>query len=176
MTLPTDRKEELYRIIDHLENVKLWDDLTLDELNDLDDAETELASIVAKEKTMKEAKAQETKMARKRVNKRWKRSEDWWRKYLEPDGWKQEGHMKRGLSCPDWRKPEMFVLDEEIHKISKHIEAKYQKIKRLYAKQGEIPILSIYDPEKKIRRLFIDPLDFIDLCVGDREAKNESNL
>ena len=72
--------------------------------------EREMADKQAEAKAQKKVRSQETSKRVKKISHRWKRAEDWWRKILEPDGWKVEGHMKRGVSCSDFHN-EVFSLD-----------------------------------------------------------------
>lgn len=94
------RKEELYTIVDRLFEKDLFTTfgLTLAERKELDTAQTELVAIHDQELAGQAKKAKETKKRIRKVNKQFKRDEDWVNEQL---GLKREGHMKRGISCPD---------------------------------------------------------------------------
>ena len=61
-----------------------------------------------------------TKQIARRINRRFKRAEDWWWKQT---GWKRFGHLRRGVSCADLESP-LFSLDVTT---SKKLPAKLKK-------------------------------------------------
>ena len=175
MTLSTDRKEELYRIIDHLHDVSLWGDLTLNEQKQLEEAETELASIVAKEKTMKELEAKETRTRVKRAQYRGKNYERRVAKlikgvvvgrskavpiagrFIQINCQKPPDVVNDWLSveCKYWRE-----LPKNITKIMSQAMANCPR------EQGLTPIAWIGDREAKTNYVIMTERDFLDLHIG----------
>lgn len=107
MMTTRQRKEELYSIVDTLADKELWGELNDIEKKELATAQAELESIHDQELVEQFKKAKETKKRARKVNKQFKRDEDWVNEQL---GLKREGHMKRGISCADGVN-EMFSVD-----------------------------------------------------------------
>lgn len=74
------------------------DGLTEGELINYRHCEIDLRDIILKEAFIGEGKKRERSKKAKQVNRRWKRQEDW---FCKRAGLKREGHMRRGVSCPD---------------------------------------------------------------------------
>lgn len=123
-------KEELYSIVDKLTDKSLTEyGLTRGEVEELAGAQAELESIERLEVVEQTQKARETRKRIKRVNRRWKRGEDKWRKYLLPKRWKQKGHMMRGLNVEDWESSMSLLGVKTTNTQHKQLKALLKKVK-----------------------------------------------
>ncbi len=115
----------------------------------------------------------DTRQNRRRVNRRWKRIEDTWWKILEPAGWKREGHMKRGLACPDFS-CEMFSLDVTSTKRKMAFEHKELADAQGHARSGQIAVVVIHQDGDRVENdlVFMTARDFWNLHIGGRKWNN----
>lgn len=140
-----ERKLELYDIIDRLTNLELFTGLNANEGKELEEAQTELYFIETKEMIDKYGKATEVKKQRRKVDKQFKRDEDWGNEQL---GLKREGHMKRGISCPDGVSS-MFSVDYTRTGQRLAFIEKEMKDAEKHATQSRVPVLVIFVNDKR---------------------------
>lgn len=135
--------------------------LTRGEVEELADAQAELESIDLFKSLEQDKKAKEIKKRIKKVNRRFKRDEDWVNGQL---GLKREGHMKRGISCPDGVS-DMFSVDVTRTKNKLAFIRAEMADAKAHATNTRIPVVVIFqdDYERKHGMVVMEFQDFKDL-------------
>lgn len=160
MTNP--EKDKLWERIDDLYDIKvIGRGLSPNEKKELEELSARHEAILAQERVEAESKHQARRKVAKKVNKQFKRDEDW---TCEQLGLKREGHMKRGLPVPDGV-DDMFSVDvtRTNQKLS-FIRSEMADAKA-HATQCRTPVVVIYQDgyEKRHGIVVLDFSDWRDL-------------
>lgn len=154
-------KEYLYQEVDKLIDKKMFGDLTTGETMQLDYDQQQIAILEQQERDKVEAGRLVRRKRAKKVNKQFKRDEDW---LCEQLGLKREGHMKRGISCADGVN-EMFSYDatRTTKKLS-YLRGELADAKA-HATQCRTPVVVIFqnDYERKHAMVLLDFSHWVDL-------------
>lgn len=155
------RIKELWDIINTLTDKSLFSELTSTEKAELIKARTELAAIECSESAERLKKMKQVQERSKKVNRQFKRDEDWFAKDL---GAERRGHMRRGLAEPDFVN-DMFSFEHTRTSMQlAFIKDKLAEAKA-HATQGRIPIVIITprETERKDSIVVMSYQDFREL-------------
>ena len=134
-------KDKLWDRIDELLDIKvLRDGLSPAEQKELEELTDRHEAILAQERADEDYKRIKRRKVAKKVNKQFKRDEDWVCQQL---GLEREGHMKRGLSCPDGV-DDLFSVDVTRTKEKLSFIHHEMEDAKAHATQGRTPVVVIF--------------------------------
>jgi hypothetical protein len=163
----TSRRHELGLLIDAFYDRKLKGEMLTDkEEYELKMAVEELQELANKEVRNRQEVKEVKGKARKKVNRRWKRAEDWWAKQT---GWNRKGHMLQGVSCADLSN-EVYSLDVTTFKT--RIPNLWSELRdaQFHATPTQLPIIALHKEGDDMKNgiICMTAEDFIHWYVGSK--------